>query len=284
MTVRTLDSTLVADGFVYGEGPRWHDGKLWFTDMHADVVRTIDTDGVLGIGAPAPHPSCIVWTPEGDLLTTSLHDAVLRRITPDGPEMYCDLSDLGKPGATLNDLVATPDGRVYADLYTDMSTGGAPPGDIALITPDGKARSVATGLVTPNGLAVTPDGTTLIASETFGNRLNAWTIQGDGGLADHRVFADLGERTPDGICLDVEGAVWVGCTNTAEFIRVLDGGEITDRVTTDGSWAVAPALGGPDMRTLYMVINETTFMGLATGDSKCRIETAHVEVAGAGSP
>jgi sugar lactone lactonase YvrE len=281
MAVRTLESTLLADGFIYGEGARWRDGKFWFTEMHADVVHTIDQDGVVGVGAKAPHPSCIVWTPEGDLLTTSLHDGVLRRITPDGPEVYCDL---GAIGPMLNDMVATPDGRVYVDVYTDLSTGGAPPGDIVLVTPDGAFRSVATGLTTPNGLAVTPDGSTLVASETFGNRVNAWTIEADGGLTDHRVFADLGERTPDGLCLDAEGAVWVGCTNTAEFIRVREGGEITDRVATGESWAVAPALGGPDMRTLYMVIDHTDFMGLAKGDSACRIETARVEVPGVGSP
>jgi sugar lactone lactonase YvrE len=280
MSVHTLQSKVVADGFTYGEGPRWHDGRFWFSDMHADVVRTVDVDGVVGVGAEANHPSCLGWTTDGDLLVTSLHDAVLRRITPDGPQVYCDLSEFG---VSLNDMVATPDGRVYVDVYTDMGAG-APPGDIALVTPDATARIVARDLVTPNGMAVTPDGTTLIASETFGNQLHAWTIEADGGLADHRVFAELGERSPDGICLDVEGAVWVGCFLSCEFLRVLEGGEITDRVPTGKSWAVAPALGGVDMRTLYLVINDTTFEGVASGDSSCRIEAARVEVPGVGSP
>jgi sugar lactone lactonase YvrE len=280
MSVRTLQSTALAEGFTYGEGPRWHEGTFWFADMHADVVRTVDADGVVGVGAEANHPSCLGWTTHGDLLVTSLHDAVLRRITPDGPQVYCDLSEFG---LSLNDMVATPDGRVYVDVYTEMGAG-APRGDIALVTPDGTARIVARDLVTPNGMAVTPDGTTLIASETFGNRLHAWTIHADGGLADHRVFAELGERSPDGLCLDAEGAVWVGCFLSCEFLRVLDGGEITDRVETGESWAVAPALGGADMRTLYLVINDTTFEGIASGDSSCRIETVEVEVPGVGSP
>ena len=280
MTVRTLESTVVVDGLTYGEGPRWHDGALWFSDMHADAVRTLDGDGVLGLGASAPHPSGIGWTPDGDLLVTTLDNAVLTRITPQGPQVYCDLGDLG---LSLNDMVATPDGRVYVDLYTEMGAG-APPGDIALVMPDGTARIVATGLVTPNGMAVTPDGATLIASETFGNRLHAWTIQADGSLTDQRVFADLGERSPDGLCLDVEGGVWVGCFLSGEFVRVLEGGEITDRVPTGDGWAVAPALGGKDMRTLYLIVNDTTFEGLASGDSSCRIATVEVEVPGAGSP
>jgi len=280
VTVRTLESTVVAEGLTYGEGPRWHDGLLWFSDMHADVVRTLAGDGTLGVGASAHHPSGIGWTPDGDLLVTTLHDAVLSRVTADGPQVHCDLSEFG---LSLNDMVATPDGRVYVDIYPERGAG-APRGDIVLVAPDGSARVVARGLLTPNGLVVTPDGTTLVASETFGNRLHAWTIEADGSLADQRVFAELGERSPDGLCLDVEGGVWVGCFLSSEFIRVLEGGEITDRVRTGESWAVAPALGGPEMRTLYLVVNDTTFMGIATGDSTCRIETVEVDVPGTGSP
>jgi sugar lactone lactonase YvrE len=280
MMVHTLESKVVAEGLTYGEGPRWHDGLLWFSDMHADTVRTLDSDGTLGVGASADHPSGIGWTPDGDLLVTTLRSAVVSRVTSDGPQVYCDLTEFG---LSLNDMVVTPDGRAYVDVYTEQGVM-APHGDIALITPDGEARVVARDLVTPNGMAVTSDGTTLIASETNGQRLNAWTIQADGSLAEHRVFADLGERKPDGICLDVEGGVWVGCFLTGEFLRVLEGGQITDRVATGDSWAVAPALGGPDMRTLYLVINDTTFMGVATGDSTCRIETVEVAIPGVGSP
>jgi sugar lactone lactonase YvrE len=280
MTVHTLASTVLAEGFTYGEGPRWRDGRLWFSDMHADAVRTLDADGTVGIGASAPHPSGIGWTPEGDLLVTCLEHAVLNRITPDGPQVHCDLSEFGP---SLNDMVALPDGRVYVDVYLKRG-GGPPPGDLALVAPDGTARIVARGLATPNGLAVMADGTTLVAAETFGNRLSAWTIQADGSLADQRVFAELGERHPDGICVDVEGGVWVGCFLSGEFVRVLDGGEITHRVSVGESWAVAPALGGPEMRTLHLVVNDTTFEGLATGDSTCRIETVEVEVPGVGSP
>ena len=278
--MQTLQSAVLAEGLIYGEGPRWHDDRLWVSDMHADVVRTIDADGALGVGANAHHPSGLGWTPEGDLLVTSLENAVLSRITPSGPQLHCDLSEFG---VSLNDMVALPDGRAYVDVYTQRG-GGPPPGDVVLVEPDGTAKVVARGLATPNGLAVTPDGTTLVAAETFGNRLHAWTIRADGTLTDQRVFADLGERHPDGICLDVEGGVWVGCFLSGEFLRVLDGGEITHRVPVGESWAVAPALGGPEMRTLHLVVSDTTFMGLATGESTSRIETVEVEVPGAGSP
>jgi sugar lactone lactonase YvrE len=248
--------------------------------MHADAVRTLDGDGVLGVGATTHRPSGIGWTPDGDLLVTSLESTVLARITPDGPQAHCDL---GEFGVSLNDMVALPDGRVYVDVYTQRG-GGPPNGDLALVDPDGTARIVAAGLATPNGLAVTADGATLVAAETFGNRLHAWTIRADGSLTDQRVFAELGERHPDGICLDVEGGVWVGCFLSGEFLRVLDGGEITHRVPVGASWAVAPALGGPEMRTLHLLVNDTTFTGIATGESSCRVETVEVDVPGVGSP
>jgi sugar lactone lactonase YvrE len=267
---------VVADGLGYGEGPRWHDGRLWFSDMHADVVRTLDTDGTLGIGAETPHPSGLGWTPEGDLLVSSLHATAVHRITPDGPVVHADLSGFG---VGLNDMIALPDGRAYVDVYTQLG-GGPPPGVLVLVRPDGSATQVAEGLATPNGLAVTADGSTLIAAETFGSRLHAWTIRPDGTLTDQRVFAELEGRHPDGICVDVEGGVWVGCFLTCEFVRVLDGGEITHRVPSGEQWAVATALGGPDLRTLYLVIDDTTFEGLATGVSSCRIEAVEVEVPG----
>jgi sugar lactone lactonase YvrE len=280
MTMESLQSTLLAEGLIYGEGPRWRDGKLWVSDMHADVVRTIEPDGAVGVGANAPHPSGIGWTPDGDLLTTSLENAALSRITADGPQVHADLSDFG---VSLNDMVALPDGRAYVDVYTQRG-GGPPPGVIVLVEPDGTAKLVAKGLATPNGLAVAPDGNTLVGAETFGSRLHAWTIRPDGTLADQRGFADLPDRHPDGICMDAEGAVWVGCFLTGEFLRVLEGGEITHRIPVGESWAVAPALGGPEMNTLHLVISDTTFMGIATGESTCRIETVAVEVPGVGSP
>ena len=127
-------------------------------------------------------------------------------------------------------------------------------------------RVVATGLALPNGLALLPDGSTLVVSETNGSRLLAFPAEPDGSLGAPSVFADLGaERHPDGLCVDVEGGVWVGCYDSGEFLRVVAGGTVTHRVAIDGGWSIAPALGGVDGRTLYMVIDDTTHEGLVNG-------------------
>ena len=122
MTVQDLQSTVLADGFTYGEGPRWRDGRLWFTDKHADAVQTVAPDGTVAVGVTAKQPSGIGWTADGDLLVTSLEHALLHRITEEGPQVHCDLSGFGQ---ALNDMVALPDGRAYVDVYTTM--GGGPP-------------------------------------------------------------------------------------------------------------------------------------------------------------
>ena len=185
--------------------------------------------------------------------------------------------------SSTNDLLVKPDGRAYVDLYqlTEADLTGA----IGLVDPGGGVRVVATGLVLPNGLALLPDGSTLVVSDTNGSRILAFPTEPDGGLGTPSVFANLSaERHPDGLCVDVEGGVWFGCYDTGEFLRVIAGGVVTHRVPIVGGWTVAPALGGVDGRTLYMVIDDTTHEGLAKGESTGWIMQARVDVPAAGSP
>ena len=280
--MQTVSTTLFVDGFSFGEGPRWHDDKLWFTDCPAGAVMTVDEAGRLEVAVETALPSGLGWLPDGTMVISTMYEATIKRVGPDGVTVSHDLSDWAW---ATNDMVAGPDGSIYVDLYNTTDDGIA--GSIGYVAPGGEFSVVATDLATPNGLAIVPDGSTLIVSETFGERVLAFAIGADGSLSDQRVFAELGHgRHPDGLCLDAEGAVWVACYDTGEFLRVLDGGEITHRFQTERGWAIAPALGGSDRRSLYLIINDTqhTEHRRTVADSRGRIEHARVDVPGAGWP
>ncbi|MDG5482160.1 SMP-30/gluconolactonase/LRE family protein [Mycolicibacterium gadium] len=275
-TIEVVEPLPFIDGIVYGEGPRWHDGRLWFSDGPAGKVYSAGEAGDLKVEAEVPHASGLGWLADGTLVVSTLMEAKIHHVDRRGAiTATFDVSDLA---FTTNDLFVAPNGRGYVDLY---GTQGA----IGLVEADGAVRVVASGLEIPNGLAFLPDGSTLVVSETNGSRILAFPTETDGSLGNSSVFADLGpERHPDGLCVDVEGGVWVGCYDSGEFIRVLRGGNITHRVEIDRGWAIAPALGGADGRTLYMVVDDTTLEGLVKGESTGWILQARVDVPGAGSP
>jgi len=220
---------LLADGFIFLEGPRWHDGKLWVSDMFAEKVFTVDAQGNTELVATVPQrPSGLGFLPDGRLLIVSMHDRKLLRQDPNGLAEVADVSALVR--GDINDMVVDAQGRSYIGSFGYDLMGGeeARPANIVLVTPDGQTRVVADGLSFPNGSVISPDGSTFIVAETFANCLSAFSIAADGSLSDRRVFAQLGEATPDGICLDAEGAVWVssGVVNlfgskTAERSRIV---------------------------------------------------------------
>ena len=158
------------------------------------------------------------------------------------------------------------------------------PASLILVEAGRAPREVASGLIFPNGTALSADGKTLIVAESFAMRLTAYDVAADGTLSGRRVWAETPGYTPDGICLDAEGAVWAGCPLASAFIRVLPGGEITHRVPTEGRWAVACVLGGAERKTLYCVTADTSLSLMPKGISNGFVEAVDVQVAGAGLP
>lgn len=278
-----LEPSVLADGFVFLEGPRWHDNSLWISDMWGQTVHRLTAEGAIADVIDVPQrPSGLGFMPDGSLLIVSMGDRMVYRFTQGSLETHADLSTTVR--ADINDMVIDGSGRAYVgnfgyDLMNDADPQDA---ELVLVEPDGSHRVVADGLMFPNGMVLTDDA--LVVAETFGHRLTAYDRDSNGNLSNRRIFADLGEMTPDGICLDLEGGIWVASFMTGEFVRVLDGGEITDRLSVPGRAAVACQLGGAEMRSLYCLTFAGQLEDIASGARLARVETVTVDVPGAGSP
>jgi sugar lactone lactonase YvrE len=271
---------------VWPEGPRWRDGRLWFSDLFGSAVYTVDDDGNRERIADFPLPSGIAFDDDGSPLVVSMQDGTVERLKGGQRDVYADLKPvLGDP-SHANDMVQHPSGRLYVGSmgYNLLAGEGEKPTHIVLVDTDGSVRSVADEMYFPNAMVVTPDGETLIVAETFRGQLTAFDIGDDGGLGNRRVWASF-DGTPDGICLDAEGAVWCSSLAKSEFVRVREGGEISDRIPVPGYFAICCMLGGDDGQTLYMGVSvQTPFEELVAGPDIGEVWRTGVKVPGAGRP
>jgi sugar lactone lactonase YvrE len=243
-------------GLVSGESPRWHDGRLWFSDFGAGDVVAVDLEGRSEVIAAVPGmPMGLGFLPDGRLLAVSARDGRLLAAKPGGTlETYADLSGLS--GHPWSDMVIDGRGNAYiGNIGFDFPAGEFAPGILALVTPGGAVGSVADGLSFANGIAITPDGNTLIVAETYAHRLTAFGIGADGSLGGRRVWAELPGGFPDGICLDAEGAIWYADVPGKRCVRVREGGQVLHTAELDRG-CFACTLGGPGRRTLFMMAAE----------------------------
>jgi len=280
--------TLMA-GIAFGESPRWHEGRLWFADWGAQEVVALDPGGasevVVRVGFPS-FPMSIDWLPDGRLLIVSAREGLVLRMEPDGSLVtHADLGALATRGLPWNEMVVDGEGNAYINnAGFDFPGGEFAPGTIALLTPDGSARQVADGIAFPNGMAVTPDNSTLICAESYGKKLTAFDVGADGSLSNQRVWADLGDGVPDGICVDAEGAVWYADVPNRRCVRVREGGEVQQTIELDRG-CFACMLGGADRRTLFMVAQEWGGAeNMQSGDRTGLVLTIEAPAPGAGWP
>jgi sugar lactone lactonase YvrE len=251
------DVQLLITGLVFGEQPRWHEDRLWFSDWGTQEVIAVDLQGNSEVMLRGrSFPLCVDWLPNGRLLVVSTADGLLLRREPDGSLVtHGDLSGASDPPAG-NELVVDGRGNAYVNGggFDLMAGEEFAPGVVTLVTPDGSARQVADGMAFPNGMLVTPDST-LIVGESYAKRLTSFDIEPDGSLSNRRVWADLQDGVPDGICLDAEGAVWYADVPNQRCVRVREGGEVLQTIELDRG-CFACALGGPDRSTLFMIATE----------------------------
>jgi len=279
-----MQTNVFLDGLVFPEGPRWHNGRLWFSDMQGLDVMTVDPAGkVEKIIEVKGSPSGLGWLPDGRLQVVSMIDRRLLRLDAEGLVEVADLSHLAS--FHCNDMVMDHLGRAYIGNFGFDFAANAPvkPAEIVLVTPEGYARVVAEDLLFPNGAVITPDGHTLIVAETFGHRLTAFDIEADGSLVNRRIWAKLNEAYPDGICLDAEGAIWVAAPHPGDVIRVLEGGRVTHRVAVSAR-PYACMLGGKTRCTLFICTAGSAIPDEVRGIAGGKIEVTDVEVPGSGLP
>ena len=278
-----MNTEILLTGLAFGEGPRWRDGYLWFSDFYRHGIFRVDENGTEELVLEVPtQPSGLGWLPDGNLLFVSMLDQCLKKLDSDGQvSVHADLAHIA--GGPCNDMVVASDGTAYVGNFGFGEGEDFSQATLAIVDADGTARRGPDGLDFPNGTVINPEGNRLVIAESYGRRLLLFDIEDDGSLTNRRSFADLGTRVPDGICLDVEGGVWVGDPANHSVFRVVEGGEITHHIDLELN-CYACALGGEDRRTLYLVTAPNSGRGGAADRREGRVERIRVDTPGTGSP
>ncbi len=271
--------TPLANGFCFGEGPRWFEGLVWFSDMLGEAVHTVTLSGEMStLVLPGHSPSGLGFRPDGTLLIVSTESRQVLGYDGEAISTVADLSELVP--ASLGDMVVDRHGCAY--VGSQARAGGV----LVRIDTDQRATVAAGDLDFPNGMAITPDGATLIVAESTGRRLTEFTIGANGSLCDRRVFAEVLDGPPDGICLDDNGGVWAAMTLAHQFERIvadgIGGHTVTDRIDVGDRTAIACALGGPEGRTLFLLSSTDAYPERLAGTKLSRLDATTVDVPAAG--
>lgn len=293
--------TTLIDGYSFFEAPRWREGRLWLSDFYTHRVIAVSPDGTAEKIAEVPgQPSGLGWLPDGRLLVVSMADRKVYRRETDGSLVeHADLAAVADGAA--NDMVVDARGRAWVGNFGFDLMAGAPmtTARLARVDPDGAVSTAAEDLYFPNGMMILPDGFTLIVNETFGNRISAFEIRADGTLGPRRDWARFGDLpvgtdlaevlpqakvAPDGGVLDAEGAVWIADAIGNRALRVAEGGEILDEISTGALGVYACTLGGPDLRTLYLCVAPDFEAHKRSVAREAAIWATPVAVPGAGGP
>ena len=280
-------------GLTFGEGPRWHENKFYFSDFYSHKVYSLDLSGKHEVIVEIPNqPSGLGWTPDGTMLIVSMKDRKLMSFKDGQLKERADLTEFS--GFHCNDMVVDIDGNAFIGNFGFNTYDGEEikPTNLILVKPGEEPVLAAENLFFPNGTVITPDNKTLIVGETYAARLTAFDKSEDGSLSNRRIWADLKVNAeegtvplPDGMCIDEEGAIWVASPSTAEVIRVHEGGMISERIPVQTN-AFACMLGGEDRRTLFICTSNGSGVDpeAALREKSGKIEITQVDVPGCGKP
>ena len=280
-------------GLTFGEGPRWHENKFYFSDFYSHKVYSLDLSGKHEVIVEIPNqPSGLGWTPDGTMLIVSMKDRKLMSFKDGQLKERADLTEFSS--FHCNDMVVDIDGNAFIGNFGFNTYDGEEikPTNLILVKPGEEPVLAADNLFFPNGTVITPDNKTLIVGETYAARLTAFDKSEDGSLSNRRIWADLKVNAeegtvplPAGMCIDEEGAIWVASPSTAEVIRVHEGGMISERIPVQTN-AFACMLGGEDRRTLFICTSNGSGVDpeAALREKSGKIEITQVDVPGCGKP
>jgi sugar lactone lactonase YvrE len=290
----SLASTQLVGGLHFGEGPRWHEGRLWFSDFYDHAIKSVSLAGDLRIEHQLDEQtSGLGWLPDGRLLVVAMASMRLLVAQGDQLEAYADLSPYSRH--LCNDMVVDGAGRAWVGNFgfdldavltsenPDEALADPPHTNLVRVDPDGTVSIAATEMYFPNGSVVTPDGRQLIVAETIRARLTAFDIAADGSLDNRREWASTPDCAPDGICLAEDGNIWVANALLPEAILYAPGGEIVDKVSTSQP-CFACMLGGEDGRDLFLVTAGFSDKPRASVQRTGKIELARAPAAHSGWP
>ena len=252
MPILSESTRTLVDGLAFAECLRWHDGRLYFSDMHAQRVLAVDMQGRAEVICELDdRPGGLGWLPDGRLLVVAMTTRRLYRLDRDGLRVAADLAP--RVPWYLNDMAVDPRGNAYiGNIGFDYFGGEAfRPATLWLVEPGGAMRPVADDVYSPNGPAITPDGRTLIVAESSAARLTAFDIAADGSLANRRIWAELPGGVPDGIALDGAGRVWSAMFGGKALWLSAEGRGVIARHAIERD-CYACSVGGTDMRSLFV--------------------------------
>jgi sugar lactone lactonase YvrE len=294
--MKEYTAAVVREGLGFGEAPRWHDGRLWYSDFYRHGIYSMEADGSDEVRhhEVLNQPSGLGWLPNGDLLAVSMVDMKVLRFHDGEVTTFADIADYC--GFWANDMTVSPSGYSYvgnfgfdldgllAELGVEKFLALAhPTTNLVVLDAEGVIIQVEPDLAFPNGMVITPDGATLVVSETFASRLSAFDIGADGTLTNRRVWAPLEAAASDGMCLDAEGQIWFANAVSHQCVRVREGGEVTATVDCTKR-AFACMLGGEDRQTLFIMTGGSSDRFEIADKTDSCIESVRVDVAGAGTP
>jgi sugar lactone lactonase YvrE len=279
------DWELLVDGVDFGEGPRWRDGVLWYSDFYQRAIYNVTESGerTVAYGDLSDRPSGLGWLPDGTLLVVSMENRQVLKAEGDSLVLHADLSEMA--AGRCNDMVVSASGNAYVGNFGfDLEANDEPAvTDLHLVRPDGSVEVAATDLFFPNGSVITPDGATLIVGETFGSKYSAFDINADGTLTNRRVWAEAPGTAPDGCSLDTDGAIWFSDAVGSQVVRIHEGGEISETVATPMP-TFACVLGGADGTTLFALCSPGSHPDEVAGKGGGAIYRRNVAAPHAGLP